>query len=120
MIQYLKQFQQTIENNKLVFIAVILFSILFPCINFVTFFILSFKMIDMPIYQLLWIAFYAIIFNIIVLRNHTLLRIALIVINVASLFLWYFISLMGGLFGIFTSLCCSVIPFFPFWVNFFR
>ena len=120
MKQYSKQFQQAILNNKSFFIAIILFSILFPCINFVTFFIAAFRIIDMPIYQLLWIAFYAIIFNIILFRNYTLLRIVLIGINIASLFIWYFVSLMGGLFGIFTSLCCSIIPFFPFWVNLFR
>ena len=121
MTQTIKQFQLNIENNKPACIAILLFSIIYPCFNIAIF---LFDIVDPPMllspYNLLWIGFYAIIANIILLNRHTVRGIILIAINAASMFLWYLVSLMGGIGGILMSLKCSIIPFFLFWLTLFR
>lgn len=122
MTQKLKLLQNNMTNSKSIFIAVILFSLLFPCITIAFFMlpVLTNMLIDIPIYDFLWIAFYSVIANIILFQNHTLWRIVLIGINITSMFPFYMVSLMGGLSGIFMSFCCSSIPFFLHIINLFR
>lgn len=115
MKQMLKQFSITMRNNSLFCIVVMLFSMLFPCMN-----ILFFTFFDsLNMYYFLWIGFYSIIGNIIIFHKNKLLSSVFIIINIAALSIWYLVSLMGYWEGVRISFFSSVIPFFIFFVHFF-
>jgi len=66
MKQMLKQFSITMQNNSLLCIVVMLFSILFPCMNILFFTFFG----DLNMYYFLWIGFYSIIGNIIIFHKN--------------------------------------------------
>lgn len=105
------------KNNKLFCRMITIFSVLFPFFNFLFF---QFEFHFLPMYDLLFIGFYSIVGNIFLFHQNKVVRILFILVNIVSLFIWYWVSLMGYWQGLLLSICHSLIPFFSFWLKIFR
>lgn len=115
MVQKLKLLQHTIQNNKCIIALFTIFCFIFPFLFFgnISFYIWNGDLLDFG--DFFWVGFYSILFHITLFRHSKFLRIARFLFNIFNICIlisfYVFSILMQGIYGLFSMLVISIIPF---------